>query len=97
MSDMKQTPMPGTHLLLHCGDVLEFRLENAEPIRGHVFLRTNLGNAYYHRKEIIEHVEGKSRRGFRTGPISPCRKMMILHTASGSCSRRKAILRENAL
>lgn len=75
MSDMKQTPMPGTHLLLHCGDVLEFRVENKEPVRGHVFLRTNLGNAYYHRKEIIEHVEEEITPGFQDWTNIPMQKV----------------------
>ena len=65
MPDLIQTPAAGTHLLMHCGDILEFRLESPRPVRGKVFLRTNLGNAPYHRKEIIEKVEKEITPGFQ--------------------------------
>ena len=65
MSVLKQTPLPGRHLLFYCGDLVEFRLESDQPIEGDVFLRTNLGNAAYHRKEIIEHVESGINPGFQ--------------------------------
>ena len=75
MSDIKQKPVPGIHLLLHCGDILEFRLESPKPIDGKAFLRTNLGNAYYHRKEIIEHVEEEITPGFQDWNNLPMQKV----------------------
>lgn len=65
MNEIRQTPVPGAHLLLYCGDILEFRLECSEPVKGRMFLRTNLGCAGYHRKEIIEHVEQEITPGFQ--------------------------------
>ena len=75
MADMKQSPAPGTHLLLHCGDILEFHLESSRAIQGKVFLRTNLGNAYYHRKEIIERVEDEITPGFQDWNNLPMQKL----------------------
>jgi len=75
MSDYIQNPAPGTHLLLHCGDLLEFRLESPIPIQGRAYLRTNLGNAGYHRKEIIENVEEEITPGFQDWNNLPLEKI----------------------
>ena len=75
MADMKQTPAPGTHLLLYSGDILEFRLESAAPIKGKVFLRTNLGNAVDNWKEIVERVEDEITPGFQDWTNLPMQKI----------------------
>jgi predicted glycogen debranching enzyme len=75
MAELRQHPGSGTHLLLHCGDILEFRLESPEPNRGKAYLRTNLGNAGYHRKEIIEHVEDEITPGFQDWNNLPMEKI----------------------
>ena len=46
-----QTPVPGTHQLLHGGDVLRFTL--TVPGKGSAFLRTNIGKAEVRRAETI--------------------------------------------
>ncbi|MBQ9337462.1 MAG: glycogen debranching enzyme N-terminal domain-containing protein [Lentisphaeria bacterium] len=75
MADIKQTPAPGTHLLLHCGDMLEFRIESAKPIRGKVYLRSNLGNAVANWKEIVERVEDEITPGFQDWANLPMQKI----------------------
>ena len=75
MAELNQHPGAGTHLLLHCGDILEFRVESREPIPGKAYLRTNLGNAGYHRKEIIEHVEEEITPGFQDWNNLPMQKI----------------------
>lgn len=54
---IKQTPLPGTNLLLYRGDTVTFQLnvENMPP--GEAFLRTNLGRADIRRTEQVHHTE----------------------------------------
>ncbi|MGI5868838.1 MAG: amylo-alpha-1,6-glucosidase [Kiritimatiellia bacterium] len=51
---MKQTPDPGSSLLAHVGDVIDFtlRIHGARP--GRASLRTTLGGARIRRREIVE-------------------------------------------
>ncbi|MCX6985543.1 MAG: glycogen debranching protein, partial [Lentisphaerae bacterium] len=57
-----QKPEPGNHSLYFRGDTACFELEVEDPAKGKAFLRTNLGNAFIRRKEIIEAVETKRQR-----------------------------------
>ncbi len=57
-----QKPAPGNHSLYFRGDTACFELEVDLPAKGKAFLRTNLGNAFIRRKEIIEAVETKRQR-----------------------------------
>ena len=57
-----QDPPPGTHALYYRGDIATFKLKVEKPIKGKAFLRTNLGNAFIRRREIIEAVETKRQR-----------------------------------
>ncbi|MFA6293895.1 MAG: hypothetical protein WC637_19055, partial [Victivallales bacterium] len=57
-----QKPAPGNHSLYFRGDTACFELEVENPAKGKAFLRTNLGNAFIRRKEIIEAVETKRQR-----------------------------------
>ncbi|OQA85323.1 MAG: Alpha-1,4-glucan:maltose-1-phosphate maltosyltransferase 2 [Lentisphaerae bacterium ADurb.Bin242] len=57
MAEFMFTPSPGAHILVYCGDLIEFRLESGAAIRGRAWLRTNLGNAGFRRREIVEKVE----------------------------------------
>ncbi|MDI6774375.1 MAG: amylo-alpha-1,6-glucosidase [Verrucomicrobiota bacterium] len=54
---LRQIPAPGTSHVRHKGDTLEFTLILPEPRHGKAWLRTNLGHASVHRREIIEFVE----------------------------------------
>ena len=64
MTVLKQTPAPGEHKLCFRGDTITFTLELSEPLDGKAFLRTNIGNAEFTRKEIISSVEnGRERSG----------------------------------
>ena len=65
MAKYIQTPPPGKHCLLHCGDLLEFRLESDSVISGSACLMTNLGNAAWKRAEIIAKVEKGVTPGFQ--------------------------------
>ena len=49
MSSPVQIPVPGTHQLLHGGDILEFAL--TVHGKGKAFLRTNIGKAAVRRAE----------------------------------------------
>lgn len=51
MSKPHQIPLPGTHHLLHGGDILEFTL--TVHGKGKAFLRTNIGKAAVRRAETI--------------------------------------------
>ena len=51
MSSPVQIPVPGTHQLLHGGDILEFSL--TVHGKGKAFLRTNIGKASVRRAETI--------------------------------------------
>lgn len=57
-----QKPAPGNHSLYFRGDTACFELEVEAFAKGRAFLRTNLGNAFIRRKEIIEAVETKRQR-----------------------------------
>jgi starch synthase (maltosyl-transferring) len=57
-----QKPAPGDHSLYFKGDTACFELEADAAVKGKAFLRTNLGNAFIRRKEIIEAVETKRQR-----------------------------------
>ncbi|OVE75848.1 hypothetical protein BVX97_03310 [bacterium E08(2017)] len=54
---LTQTPHPEAIVLMHRGDLIEFKLEMSEPHAGSAFLRTNIGNAATTRREIINSVE----------------------------------------
>ena len=54
---MKQTPQPGGEILRYCGDVIVFELDGSDAPVGKAFLRSNLGRAGIHRKEIIAGTE----------------------------------------
>jgi predicted glycogen debranching enzyme len=54
---IKQTPLPGTNLLLHRGDSVIFQLHVENIPSGEAFLRTNLGRADTRRTEQIRHTE----------------------------------------
>ena len=54
---LEQTPGPGTHVIAHAGDVIEFGLETSTSEVGSAWVRTNLGNGVTRLKEIVEHVE----------------------------------------
>ena len=62
MAILTQTPAPGEHKLFFRGDAVTFTLILDEPIKGRAFLRTNIGNAAIHRKEIIDQVENEMDR-----------------------------------
>lgn len=51
-----QTPSPGTHILMFCGDTQVFTLTLSVIIKGSAWLRTNLGRAGIYRNEIIREV-----------------------------------------
>ena len=55
MSSPVQIPVPGTHQLLHGGDILEFSL--TVHGKGKAFLRTNIGKASVRRAETISLVK----------------------------------------
>ncbi len=56
---MRQIPSPGTSVVLHRGDVLEFTLELPENERraGTAWVRSTVGKAGIRRREIIDHAE----------------------------------------
>ncbi len=54
---IKQTPLPGTKLLLHRGDTLTFQLQVEDMPPGEAFLRTNLGRADIRRTEQVRHTD----------------------------------------
>jgi len=51
-----QTPSPGTHILMFCGDTQVFTLTLSAHPKGSAWLRTNLGRAGTYRNEIIREV-----------------------------------------
>lgn len=51
---MKQTPEPGSRILAHCGDTVDFTLYVDGARRGRAVLRTSLGGARIRRREIVE-------------------------------------------
>ena len=55
--EFTQEPSPGSHQLMHRGDLLTVSLEVPAAAKGVAFLRTNLGSAVKQRREIISHVE----------------------------------------
>ena len=57
MRSPSQTPLPGAHVLLHRGDLIEFTLALDDNTHGTVWLRTNIGKSHIRRMEIIRHVE----------------------------------------
>ena len=57
MNIIEHSPSPGSHGVFYCGDSVSFRLVLDHPERGGAWLRTNIGHAADHRREIIEHVE----------------------------------------
>ncbi len=57
MSQLVQTPGPGSHLLRCQGDVLAFTLTAPTDHNVKAFLRTNIGHARTQRQEIIDHTE----------------------------------------
>ena len=65
MAKYIQTPPQGKHCLLHCGDLLEFRIESDTVIPGAACLMTNLGNAAWKRAETIAKVEKGVTPGFQ--------------------------------
>jgi len=74
MSNWHQNPPPGTHRILHSGDTLTITLFSNPPREGSAWLRTNLGHARQHRKEIIEHVEAHApilARDWHDLPMTP--------------------------
>ena len=54
---LTQSPAPGTLLIRHAGDLIDFTLACPDPLSGRAFLRTNLRHAAVHRAEIIAAVE----------------------------------------
>ncbi|OGV42923.1 MAG: hypothetical protein A2X48_11050 [Lentisphaerae bacterium GWF2_49_21] len=62
MIKLIQNPPPGKHALCYRGDIAAFELKVENPVKGKAFFRTNLGNAFIRRKEIIEAVETKRQR-----------------------------------
>ena len=54
---MRQTPAPGSSLLMHSGDSLTFTLDVGSGRRGTAVLRTSLGGAVIRRREIIESID----------------------------------------
>ncbi len=54
---LEQTPPPGTRLLRHAGDLVEFRLRTPSAFSGKAWLRCNLGAAEIHRRELVEALE----------------------------------------
>ncbi len=56
---MRQIPAPGTSVVLHKGDVLEFTLDLPEDERraGTAWVRSTIGNAGIRRREIIDRAE----------------------------------------
>jgi len=57
-----QNPSAGKHSLYFRGDIAAFELKIENPVKGKAFIRTNLGNAFIRRKEIVESVETKRQR-----------------------------------
>ncbi len=51
---MKQTPEPGSSLLAHAGDAIDFTLHVDGARRGRAILRTSLGGARVRRREIVD-------------------------------------------
>ncbi|MBL7115176.1 MAG: glycogen debranching enzyme N-terminal domain-containing protein [Kiritimatiellae bacterium] len=61
MNGLKQSPAPGSYSVVYRGDVVEFLLTVPDAPDGKAWLRTNIGHAVVHRREIIRAVEqGKS-------------------------------------
>jgi predicted glycogen debranching enzyme len=59
---MQQTPEPGRHLALFCGDTIDFTLTLPYDAEGNAFLRTNIGHVATRRAEIIKQAyDGKAR------------------------------------
>ena len=57
MNGLMHKPLPGSELLMQCGNVLEFTLELPNGQAGLAWLRTNIAGATVRRREIIEQVE----------------------------------------
>ncbi|MFZ2656545.1 MAG: hypothetical protein WAX69_16550, partial [Victivallales bacterium] len=62
MIKLIQNPPSGKHSLYFRGDIATFELKIENPVKGKAFIRTNLGNAFIRRKEIVESVETKRQR-----------------------------------
>ena len=85
MTKPVQTPLPGTHQLLHGGDILKFTL--TAPGKGRAFLRTNIGKAAVRRAETISLV--------RTGLASAGQDwhdIPMIHDGNGNYSLRLALI-----
>ena len=54
---LEQTPQGGTSIVRYRGDSLEFCLRLSRARDGTAWLRTNIGKAYIHRREVVRHVE----------------------------------------
>lgn len=52
-----QSPAPGSRIVRHAGDLLEFSFVVPGGGAGHAWLRTTLGHAAVRRAEIVAHVE----------------------------------------
>ena len=59
---MRQTPLPGQHLLRFCGDALTVDLRLETECEGRAFLRTNIGHAKTERAETIAEVQQRRSR-----------------------------------
>src|ERR1035437_2149348 len=59
---LEQTPSPGQHRLVFCGDMIEFTLRLPHPERGEARLRTNIGHAETARREIIREAAEHQKR-----------------------------------
>ncbi len=74
MSNWHQNPPPGTSRILHSGDTLTITLFSSQSLKGTAWLRTNLGHAREHRREIIAHVEAHApilARDWHDLPMTP--------------------------
>ena len=57
MIEIKQNPAPNEELIFYHGNKITFSLFVSSQLNGEAFLRSNIGNAKIHRKEIIDLVE----------------------------------------
>ena len=57
MISLDQKPNTNEELIRYCGDLISFSLNLSEPQEGGAFLRTNIGHAKTHRKEVIDYIE----------------------------------------
>jgi starch synthase (maltosyl-transferring) len=57
VEEIKQSPAPGSRVLLHRGDLLTVRMTLGAPAAGTAWVRTNIGSAAVRRQEIIQFAE----------------------------------------